>query len=1060
MLLKSHNKGATMEEIILSVSIMISGQYDNVKRCLDSVQSLLKRVPSELILTDTGCSPRVRKLIEGYSDNIIDFNWCKDFSAARNAGLSQAKGKWFMYLDDDEWFEDTKAIEDFFISGECKKFNVAYYTQRNYTQPKEALKEDGYTNKISEISFLDHYVDRIIRILPGLHFEGRVHEAYTGIKIGEKKKLNSFVHHYGYAYTNPEDKKKKLLRNEELLELEVADHPEDMRMRYQLTTSYFSCEKWEEAKNLARESIKQESKSAYWDEIHNCILYCLQKEEKWQELIETARKFLDKNLYPYSCLGVRQYLLKAYWRMQDYDNVVDIGKQLLNIYADYKADPGKYDCNQILLDEYLREDTIMSIFLMLIDAALEIKNQEIISLLANDVFSGERKDLIQKSEYCYALVNIIKGRCKSCDKQEFLEKLPFPKSFIEKMIEDINNPKETFLRPQVSLEGCMKEPIELKDLSFPVEFFAGETRNGFYIEPLMKHAWASELNILYKVGQICEANNIPYYVDWGTLLGTVRHKGFIPWDDDIDITMLHSDMYKLAYIIDRQYPELMFIDCYSSKDHGMQAFRVANTRQLLVDRADLKDAYGFVFPGGIDIFPLDKLPEDQNAREEMKDIHRWIGIADDMHKALKKRSLLDDDYFIKVRVVKTAVGQIEKLCQLDFEGRIPSDQELMILMDEVESLYRNEDIEDLTHLFAFCGKNFIAKKEYFDKVIMMPFENIMVPVPVGYDKILTGQYGSDYMTPKQGTAFHNYPFYKEYFTTLAEAKKEPDVDELRRKIEKQSAKYYINCLKANAEPRLGYQDEELASEDEVIHELKQIRAAEGEVLEEIKRICQEHDFSLFAINDHGQDSYVGDEFSLNTELKLGMFRKDYKKFVSLLPEELDVWFDYRDLYHNTKNIELKTYIITDPYKMDKEDYKKRFHGCSQIVGLTIEPIDGLYQEDSKESLRQKIFAGLLKAANLAPQKGPYSQADIKLIDEWKSIVEIKYSDSCNLRQEYVRAADLLAAACDIAWADKVAVFRNTLEETMSAWQKSDFDHCREVRFGKSSILMPEILLER
>lgn len=1049
-----------MEEIILSVSIMISGRYDNVKRCLDSVQTLLKRVPSELILTDTGCDQRVRKLIEGYSDNIIDFNWCKDFSAARNAGLCQAKGKWFMYLDDDEWFEDTKAIEDFFTSRECQEYKVAYYTQRNYTQPKEALKGDGYTNKISEISFLDHYVDRIIRIVPGLHFEGRVHEAYTGIKIGKKKKLECFVHHYGYAYSNPEDKNKKLLRNKELLELEVAEHPEDMRMRYQLTTSYFSCEKWEEAKNLARESIKQESKSAYWDEIHNCILYCLQKEEKWQELIETAREFLDKNLYPYSYLGVKQYLLKAYWKMQDYDNVVDIGKQLLNIYADYKADPRKYDCNQILLDEYLREDTIMSIFLMLIDAALEIKNQKIVSLLAKEVFSEERKALIEKSEYCFALVNIIKERCKSYDKQLFLEKLPFPKSFIEKLLEDINNSKDTFLRPQVSLEGCIKEPIELKDLSFPVEFFAGETRNDFYIEPLMKHAWASELNILYKVGQICQANNIPYYVDWGTLLGTVRHKGFIPWDDDIDITMLHSDMYKLAHIIEDQYKELMFIDCYNSKDHGMQAFRVANTRRLLVDRADLKDAYGFVFPGGIDIFPLDKLPEAEAEREEMKAVHHWIGIADDMHKALNKRSLLDDDYFIKVRVIKTAVEQIEKLCQLDFEGRIPSNQELMILMDEVESFYRNEDIEDLTHLFAFCGKNFIVKWENYNEVIMMPFENIMVPVPVGYDKILTGEYGRDYMTPKHVASSHNYPFYKEYFTTLAEAKKEADLDEFRRKIEKQSAKYYINRLKANSEPRLGYQDEELASEDEVIHELKLIRAAEAEVLEEIKRICQDHNFSLFAINDKESESLAEGKFRLDGKLQLGMWRNQYKKFIALLPEELDVWFDYRDLYHNTKNIELKTYIITDPYKMNEEAYRKRFHGCSHIVGLTIEPIDGLYQEDSKESLRQKIFAGLLKAGNLAPQKGPYSQSDIKLIDEWKSIVKINYTDSCNLRQEYVRAADILAAACDIAQAAKVAVFRNPLEETLSAWQKSDFDHCREVSFGKSSILMPEILLER
>ena len=102
------------KHILLTISILISNRPDTVRKCLDSVQPLLKAVPSELILTDTGCGEQVRSIIEEYTNHIIQFKWCNDFSKARNVGLKQAKGKWFMFLDDDEWFEDTTEIIDLY----------------------------------------------------------------------------------------------------------------------------------------------------------------------------------------------------------------------------------------------------------------------------------------------------------------------------------------------------------------------------------------------------------------------------------------------------------------------------------------------------------------------------------------------------------------------------------------------------------------------------------------------------------------------------------------------------------------------------------------------------------------------------------------------------------------------------------------------------------------------------------------------------------------------------------------------------------------------------------
>ena len=99
--------------ILLSISLLVSGRKET-KKCLDSLRPLLDQIPSELILTDTGCDAETRALLEQYTDHILEFEWCKDFSKARNVGLKAARGEWFLYLDDDEWFEDTTEIVDFF----------------------------------------------------------------------------------------------------------------------------------------------------------------------------------------------------------------------------------------------------------------------------------------------------------------------------------------------------------------------------------------------------------------------------------------------------------------------------------------------------------------------------------------------------------------------------------------------------------------------------------------------------------------------------------------------------------------------------------------------------------------------------------------------------------------------------------------------------------------------------------------------------------------------------------------------------------------------------------
>ncbi len=403
--------GDGMNNPKLTISVLISRNYDGVKKCLDSISPIMDKVPSELILTDTGCGDKVRELIEGYTDHIIDFEWIKDFSAARNAGLKEAKGEWFLYIDDDEWFDDVTELVKFFNSGECDRYNVAAYVQRNY------LDMDGNT-------YGEHNVDRIIRITPELHFEHRIHEAYTGIDIGTKKRLNTFVHHYGYAYKNEEERIEKSKRNRELLILECEEHPEDMRMRYQLVLDYYGIHEFDEAIEAALSGIKIKSDSQYWDALHTEALYCFQAKEDWDSLIRYGEKFLNDRLFPNDEFGVRQYLICAYWNQKEYDKICNLAQKVIATYIDYKKNPAKYDANQLMRDEFWKIDKISKMLIFIIDSALATNDSGIIDKLLNHSIREELTGLIHNDTYKTWLTQIVIGTCSEPSQIELFMRLP------------------------------------------------------------------------------------------------------------------------------------------------------------------------------------------------------------------------------------------------------------------------------------------------------------------------------------------------------------------------------------------------------------------------------------------------------------------------------------------------------------------------------------------------------------------------------------------------------------------------------------------------------------
>lgn len=315
------------KQIILTISLLISNRPDTVRKCLDSLKPLLDNIPSELILVNTGCGEEVRGIIEEYKAQIIDFEWCRDFSKARNAGLERAKGEWFLYLDDDEWFEDVSEIVRFFQSGEYRAYGVGLYTQRNYM----LLDGSEYTELL---------VARMIRLEPDIKFIYKVHECFSRAP-GRARKLNAYVHHYGYIYKDKEEHHAHAMRNISLLLEERKEHPLNMRHALQLAQEYNSIGEREKSLELSREAIDCAERGAVESEYCLSSLYANEINayvnlKRYDEAIEKGELYLKSRRTDKLVKAlIAGRLTSAYMAKEDYGKCLEHAHRYWDTYQDY-----------------------------------------------------------------------------------------------------------------------------------------------------------------------------------------------------------------------------------------------------------------------------------------------------------------------------------------------------------------------------------------------------------------------------------------------------------------------------------------------------------------------------------------------------------------------------------------------------------------------------------------------------------------------------------------------------------------------------------------------------
>lgn len=253
----------------------------------------------------------------------------------------------------------------------------------------------------------------------------------------------------------------------------------------------------------------------------------------------------------------------------------------------------------------------------------------------------------------------------------------------------------------------------------------------FKVSAERKKVWAIELEMVKLFKNICEENDFKYVVSGGTLLGAIRHNGFIPWDDDIDIMMPRPDYEKFLAVGQSKLPEGFFLQYNKTeKKYPNGHAQIRNNKTTCLTSASYKDLKSGKNCGiFIDIFPYDEVPNDAKKRNKQA---RKVAFLKKMcayrvysykQSKLKKfvKSFISGVYFLFHSVEKT----IEKINVLSkkYNGKTNT----VALISFMPGYEKN-----------------VWDKAWFDKTLMHEFEDSEVAIPEKYDEVLRREF-NDYM---------------------------------------------------------------------------------------------------------------------------------------------------------------------------------------------------------------------------------------------------------------------------------------------------------------------------
>lgn len=270
--------------------------------------------------------------------------------------------------------------------------------------------------------------------------------------------------------------------------------------------------------------------------------------------------------------------------------------------------------------------------------------------------------------------------------------------------------------------------------------------------PLTGDEYKKEITkVLAAIHDICGRNDIPYFISFGSMLGAVRHKGFIPWDDDIDICMKRDDYERFCEVLPRETNDYYVLSGETSPNYYFYFSRVCSRSAVLklTGIMDVDDLGPFV-----DIFILDKTSEDLEERE--KHIEDVVKLNHKIKYALPVKYFRTLPPKRRLKVMLNLPKRIGAMRAGGVEGIKKKRKELILK-------YHDSDSQLYTACFDRHPELFLFTESELSDLILCKFEDLEVYIPAAYDTLLTRRYG-DYMTlppvEQRVTQHHFVPVWK------------------------------------------------------------------------------------------------------------------------------------------------------------------------------------------------------------------------------------------------------------------------------------------------------------
>lgn len=237
-----------------------------------------------------------------------------------------------------------------------------------------------------------------------------------------------------------------------------------------------------------------------------------------------------------------------------------------------------------------------------------------------------------------------------------------------------------------------------------------------------------ELDIMEYIHGICVRNNIKYCIGYGTLLGAIRHKGFIPWDDDIDIVMPRPEYDKFVRCMRKEPNSKYILKTPDDEDYCYEFSKVIDNTTLVVE----DDVEGSNIGVWVDIFPLDGLRGTDIVQEKLLYFYQRCRVAS-IYKSLPKSNAL----------IRPLMFVFWKLCKAIGPK---------FFLNKIVKLSQKYSYDD-SEFVGFCGdiylENRLENRMWFEDIIDIPFEDRVFKAPASYDAYLKSLYGNYMQLPPE-----------------------------------------------------------------------------------------------------------------------------------------------------------------------------------------------------------------------------------------------------------------------------------------------------------------------